>query len=313
MKANRAKKPHHSLHEAYLQALSMVGSRPDVTGVDIGPKYVSGERTRKKAVRIHVGQKLSSRQLTESERIPKQVLGIATDIVVGRYRRHGIAPNPSARFDPIQPGISVGNPKAEAGTLGLVVYDDETGVPCLLGSFHVLAGPDAVEGDPITQPARFDQGSTSKDTIATLFRFFTPGPWGDAALARFNDTRHVVPEIFGTGVQIDQLDMPEPGMVVEKCGRTTGVARGRIEGLGTYFYPGVEMGVTGFRIVPLIDTPDPDIAAPGDSGSVYYVPGTTTGIGLHCAGGIDPLLGEVGIACSLSQVLLTLRASLFPP
>lgn len=103
-------------------------------------------------------------------------------------------------------------------------------------------------------------------------------------------------------------------MAVRKTGRTTLTTRGRIEGVGTYFYPDHASGLNGFRVVPDQDDPNSfDLCGPGDSGAVYYVDGTTAGVGIHCAGGVDPQLGEVGIACVLSTALTTLGVSLSPP
>ncbi len=307
----KPKKRRATLEQAYAHALAVLAARPDVTGVDIGPKYVGRKRTRRLAIRVHVKDKLRERELTRSERIPADFLGVPTDVIAVRYARHGTPLFPSGRFDPVRPGISVGNPKAKAGTLGLVVFDEESGARCILSSFHVLAGPSAQEGDPILQPARFDGGTVSGDRVATLFRAPLPGFWGDAALAKLEGRRASTLAMFSSGIIIDEAADAARGMRVVKTGRTTLTTRGRVEGLGTYFYPDLPSGVTGFRVVPHHDNPQrPDLCAPGDSGSLYYVEGTTRGVGLHCAGGTDPLVGEVGIACHLGVVLTTLGASL---
>lgn len=290
----------------------MFTARPEITGVDIGPRYVDGKRTKKTVLRVHVREKRPESRLTESERVPREIFGIPTDVIAGHYRRHaGTAGAPTGRFNPIRPGISVGSAKAETGTLGIRVYDDETGDPCLLGSYHVLAGPNGAQGDPITQPGRFDGGVVPADTVATLHRFFLPGPWGDAAVARLTNDRQFDNDAVGSNASIAQAEVPTSGMQVEKSGRTTGVTRGRIEALGTYFYDEVPSGVNGFLVVPDVDHPNvPDLSAPGDSGSVYYLRGTNVGVGIHCAGLVDPALGEIAIACSLPRVLATLRVSL---
>jgi len=307
----KRKQPRATLEQAYAHALALLASRPEVTGIDIGPKYVGKKRSRKKCIRVHVNEKLAERALTRSERIPNDFLGVASDVIAVSYMRHGTPLFPSGRFDPIQPGISVGNPKAKAGTLGLIVVDDATGARCIMSSSHVLAGPAGLEGDPILQPSRFDSGSFAGDTIATLVHAPAPGLWGDAALAKLNGLRATKPASFDTGVVIDSAVEPESGMLVAKTGRTTLTTHGRIEGVGTYFYPDLPGGLTGFRVVPLHDDPTKhDLCAPGDSGALYVVEGTSAGVGLHCAGGADPLIGEVGIACRLTTALTVLGASL---
>lgn len=306
----KPKRPRATIEQAYFHALAVLAARPEVTGVDIGPKYVGTKRTNKLVVRIHVREKLSERALTRSERIPKDFLGVPTDIIAVRYMRHGTPLFPSGRFDPLLPGISVGNPKAKAGTIGLVVSDNASGVRCILSAFHVLAGPNFVEGDPVLQPSRFDGGSIAGDKVGTLFKALAPGLWGDAALAKIGG-RTSSPSMFETGVIIDEAVDAKRGMRVVKTGRTTLTTRGRIEGLGTYYYPDLPAGLMGFRVVPHHDTPNRhDLCAPGDSGALYYVEGTTSGVGLHCAGGTDPVLGEVGIACHLTTVLTTLDATI---
>jgi endonuclease G len=284
-----------------------------VTGIDIGPKYTDQVRTRRTTIRIHVVEKRSRRRVRPFERIPETILGVPTDVVESSYRSHS-GGGPAARCPTLQAGVSVGNINANAGTLGLVVYEVGTGDPCILGAWHVLAGPHGRIGDEITQPARLDNGSLANDVIATLTAAPPPGLWGDAALAKLNGKRPVSSTVFGTNRSIDTVSEVTAGRVVKKSGRTTGVTRGRVEGVGTYFYPDLPGGVAGFRIVPEHDDPTRfDLAAEGDSGAVYFDAQTGAGVGLHCAGGVDSILGEVAVACSLSTVLAVLGASLTPP
>jgi endonuclease G len=310
----KRKKKRATIEEAYAYALAMLGSRPDVTGVDIGPKYVGKKRKKGQVIRVHVREKIAKKKLTRSELIPDEFLGIPSDVIAASYMRHSMPFFPSGRFDPVRPGVSVGNPKAKAGSIGLVVFDDASGAPCLLSAFHVLVGPSGFEGDPILQPSRFDGGAPGADTVGHVLTAPLPGLWGDAAVAKLNGARPFSREAFDTRVVIDEARIPQMGMRVTKTGRTTLTTRGRIEGLGTYFYPELPGGVNGFRVVPLTDDPSKaDLCAPGDSGALYYVSGSTAGVGLHCAGGTDPAVGEIGIACHLVTALATLGVSLTPP
>ena len=302
-----------TIEEAYAYALATLGSRPDVTGVDIGPKYVGKKKTKRAVIRVHVREKIAKKKLTRSQRIPEEFLGIPSDVIAASYKRHSMPFFPSGRFDPVRPGVSVGNPNGKAGTIGLIVFDDASGAPCILSAYHVLVGPKGQEGDPITQPSRSDRGTPGADTVGHVFAAPLPGQWGDAAVARLNGARPFSREAFDTRVVVDEARIPQIGMRVTKTGRTTLTTRGRIEGLGTYFYPELPGGVIGFRVVPLTDRPGKaDLCAPGDSGALYYVSGTTAGVGLHCAGGTDPVVGEIGIACTLVTALAMLRVSLTP-
>ena len=304
-----------SLPAAYARLLESLGARPEVTGVDVGYKYVDGVQTQNVVVRVHVQKKLPKSLLADHERVPASVLGVETDVLEARYQSHSTeAPRPWERHATVRPGISVGNAKAEAGTLGLIVYDDETGAPCVLSAFHVLAGPFGAVEDPITQPARIDQGRPTADTVASLLRFHRPGSWGDAAVAKLNGERPFAAEQLGSAVCITELGPPTIGQVLEKCGRTTGVTRGRVEGTGTYYYAHAPYGIGGFRLsADGFDDPDrQDLSAVGDSGAVWYDPSNGVGVGLHCAGetGSDR---EFAIASYLSRVMATLQVSLRPP
>lgn len=297
--------------EALAYAQQLLGTRADVVGVDIGPKYRAKRRTERVAVRVHVVKKRARREVHAFERIPADFLGFPSDVVEARYRRHAGGPPPSGRFDALQAGISVGSEKAEAGTLGLLVFDRATGKPCILGSWHVLSGPLGAVGDRITQPARLDGGSVATDVVATLTLAPSPGLWGDAAVAELTGNRAVSSLLLGTNVRIEEAADPVQDQLLAKSGRTTGVTRGRVEGIGTYYYPGAEQGIAGCRIVPELDDPRRlDLAAPGDSGAVYYDVQTNQGIGLHCAGGIDAAIGEVAVACRLTTVLAVLGVTL---
>jgi endonuclease G len=308
------KKKGATIEEAYAYALAMLGSRPDVTGVDIGPKYEGKKKTKRQVIRVHVKKKISQKKLPRSERIPDDFLGIPSDVIAASYKRHSMPHFPSGRFDPVRPGVSVGNPKAKAGTIGLIVFDDASGAPCILSAFHVLVGPSGAEGDPVMQPSPLDRGTLGVDTVGHVLTALPPGLWGDAAVAKLNGARPFSRESFDTGVVIDEAKIPQLGMRVTKTGRTTLTTRGRIEGMGTYFYPELPGGVNGFRVVPLIDNPaKADLCGPGDSGALYYVSGSTAGVGVHCAGGTDPAVGEIGIACTLVTALAMLGVSLTPP
>ena len=304
------------LRGAYELLLGSLGQRPEVSGVDVGYKYEDGERTRKLAVRVHVLKKRPRRGLAETERVPRHVQGVPTDVVEARYRSQGSSAPPAwERHETLRPGVSVGNANTDTGTLGLVVFDNESGAPCILSAWHVLAGPFGAEGDAITQPARMDQGRLPRDIVARLHRFFPPGPWGDAAVAELTGRRPHEASQLSSGVRLARLDVPSLGQVLEKSGRTTGVTRGRVDGLGTYFYPNAPNGVAGFRLVPNgTDDPDrQDLSASGDSGAIWYDPGTRAGMGLHAAGETGKPAHEFAIACYLTRVMSALRVSLRPP
>jgi hypothetical protein len=296
------------LERALAHAVALLAGRPEITGVDLGPKYVKGKRQRQQVIRVHVVQKKKGR-LGRFAIVPQSFFGVPSDVIEVSYRAHA-GPSPARRFDTLQPGISVGGLHALAGTLGLIVYERRTKAPCILSAGHVLCGPHSTIGEAITQPARMDGGSLA-DIVANLSANPLPGLWGDAALARLNKRRDTSPLLLDTTVRIEATTDPFVGQALGKSGRTSGVTRGNVEGVGTYFHPDMPQGMNGFRVVPEVDNANRlDLVGPGDSGCVYYEIGTNLGVGLHSAGGNDALLGEVGIACNLSTVLTVLDATL---
>jgi hypothetical protein len=175
----------------------------------------------------------------------------------------------------------------------------------------VLAGHWGTDRDPIIQPARLDFGLAPADTIAELYRWHTPGPWGDAAIARLNQSRPFGLDQANSGVRVTSIDTPAIGQILEKAGRTTSITRGLVEAMGTYYYPEAMAGVSGFMLSTVgLDSPNSqDLTAQGDSGAIWYDPDTQAGVGLHVAGEARQS-NEFAIACYLTRVMMTLRVSL---
>lgn len=308
------------VQNAYRKALSAYGARPDVTGVDVGFKYVNGQRTKQTAIRIHVREKLPASGLEAVAVFPQAIDGVPTDVIEAIYRPQAELVTAAARtqrLDPLQPGISVAHSNVSAGTLGAIVFDQASGKPAILSNWHVLAGSAAARaGDPILQPGPADTGRLPSDVVAHLERFIL-SETGDAAVALLNGQRSVLNAQFGTNIQLRGARPVVGDEVLEKSGRSTGVTRGRVDGEGRYNidYSVGRIGVDGFKIVARREgnPDDEEISAGGDSGSVWYAPGTREGVGLHFAGEVDALpASEHAIACHLPAVLQALKVSLTP-
>jgi len=308
------------LQQAYEQAREAYIEREDVTGVDIGYKYVGGRRTDDIVVRIHVEKKRES--VPEAEMFPEEINGIPIDVIQGVYGLQ-VALKPSSlrrtRHNPIQPGLSISHPTVTAGTLGAVVYDNATARPCILSNWHVLVGSlDASPGDPIIQPGSRDGGQLPQDRVGQLERWLL-GADGDAAIASLDITPDRLVELaqFETGVVLHSARNAQIGEVLEKSGRTTGVTRGKVTGFGSYkiSYSVGDEKIHGFIISSVIDgNPDnEEISSGGDSGSIWYNPETKEAVGLHFAGETDSSpTAEHAIACHLPKVLAVLNISLTP-
>jgi predicted chitinase len=311
------------LDQAYKIAKERYSQRDNVTGVDMGFRYVQGKRTEQVVVRVHVEKKLSKECLNPGEVFPESLGGVPIDVIEGVYSPHQsldtLTPRTTRQLQ-LQPGLSVGNPRVFTGTWGAIVYDNQTGRPCVLSNWHVLVGDDsALPGDPIVQPGLMDGGDLSSDRIGQLARSILDRR-GDAAIAILDDRpdRPFSAAQYETEVVISSARMPKLGEILEKSGRTTGVTRARVDGFGTYSisYSVGNRDIEGFKLVSIIDgnPNDEEISAGGDSGSVWYDPNTREGVGLHFAGENDPQpIHENAIACHLPQVLAALNVSLTSP
>ena len=310
------------LQQAYQKAFKAYMGRNNVTGIDIGYKYVNAQRTDDIVVRIHVREKIPESALEATEVFPKEIDGVPVDIIQAIYRPTAAIESlfeRRVRRDTIQPGISISHPHVSAGTFGAVVYDKFSGRQCILSNWHVLVGSnDASPGDDIIQPGSLDGGRLSRDRIGQLERSILNED-GDAAIAFLDNAsgRSVQLAQLDTGVVVQSARMAQFGDILEKSGRTTGVTRGKIDGWGAYTLP-YSVGartIEGFKIVPVIDgnPNNEEISSGGDSGSIWYDPQTKEGVGLHFAGETDPHPREEhAIACHLPRVLNALNISLTP-
>ena len=172
-------------------------------------------------------------------------------------------PDRKRRLDPMMPGVSIGNFRITAGTLGCVVKDVATGEPRILSNWHVLQGGEGKLGDVIVQPGTFDDNRIAQNGAGFLVRSFL-GLAGDCALARPSG-RGLSDQVLDLGVAVGGIADPELGDPVVKSGRTTSVTFGRVTRIHTiskidYDVVG-EQQIGGFEIGP-----DPD--RPGSEGEI---------------------------------------------
>lgn len=296
--------------------------RPGVTGVDIGFKIRGEKLTDEVALRVHVERKLPLEALekrevfTRSER-PEKIGGFPLDVIEATYAPAQVAAvelegledaGRMERIDPLVAGISVGNPRITAGTLGSIVWDRASGSACLLSNWHVLAGSSAaVAGEPIYQPGAID-GGTPSDTVATLTRSRLDSDM-DAAIATLNGSRGYSRDVLGLS-PILGIEHPALGMEVCKSGRTTGVTEGVIDGLGfsgaiTYQHGPTNTFHGQIHIVPRPPWPSADYETSkgGDSGSVWIDQASGKAVGLHYGGELNPApASEMALANPMYKV-----------
>lgn len=313
---------------------------PNISSIGVGHKISNGKRTKELCIQFTVNSKpevagtlpegMQTNFIPESidvdgETIPTDVLERsyeASYTIVGSESITEAVSQRKIRQDPMFPGISVCHPSGTAGTIGLIVYDVETGAPCMLSNWHVLHTPNGAIGDTVVQPGPFDDNDVSNNAAGVLIRSHL-GAAGDCAIARIED-RDFTTDIFDLGktpTQIAEVDIDDR---VVKSGRTTDVTRGivrRVDVMASINYGG-HVGseiIGGFEIEPLPGAgADHEISMGGDSGSAWMIAnrnGSSTDIfaGLHFAGESPSNPDEHALACYPLSVFKKLRIALTPP
>lgn len=311
--------------------------RPGVTAVDVGYKISDDEITDAVALRVHVARKIpvaelaASEVFNESDGTPAEVNGFPVDVIEATYGPSDTAGpavldyddvatteaiDRKSAVDPLIGGVSCGNTRVTAGTLGAIVFDKTTCKPMILSNWHVLAGASAAAaGEAIVQPGPIDGGT---QTVATLTRMRLDSRM-DAAVATLNGARGHSRDILGLGT-ISGMEAAHLGMLVKKSGRTTAITEGIVDGVSmsvgiNYGDPGVVSFSNQIRIVPRPPWPavDYEVSKGGDSGSVWLNQANNKAIGLHFAGENDPSpASENAIANPIMPVAAELNFSFLP-
>jgi hypothetical protein len=245
---------------------------PNVTGVGVGYKEVSGERTDRVAIRVYVARKVPRDQLADQDILPDQIDDVPIDVIEARFEAHAstlLDDDHRSRRNPLLGGISIGNVLlGGSGTLGGSLFDNRTQQDMILSNWHVLCGrADCASGEPIIQPGTGggDTGQAT-DVVGRLLRSALTDEV-DAAIARLSGDRFLLRELLGVGPFSGVAD-PVLGLSVTKSGRTTGVTTAVVTDVSADAdvngYPG---GSRSFRNQVVIEDSSP--SEPGDSGSLW--------------------------------------------
>ncbi|MGP1676432.1 MAG: hypothetical protein ACTS6J_04660, partial [Burkholderiales bacterium] len=269
---------------------------PGVTGVDYGYKYKAGTRTAQLCARFHVSRKIPLDALRSHEVLPTDLGSIACDVVQARYAPQA---SPLMRFDPIRPGVSVGNPaRGSTGTLGSIVREADNGRLCLLSNWHVLCGAAAAKaGEPISQPGPLHLGAGPGRPVATLQRWLDPSDGYDAAIAAVSAEVCNDDSIFAPDLHMSGVEEPRLGLSLIKTGAASGTTHAMVDGIEGMFeldysrHGDQKRWMVGLRLVPDPHNPEDEISMAGDSGAVWINPETQCQVALHfagkCGGGAD--------------------------
>jgi endonuclease G len=194
---------------------------PNINSVGIGYKVKDGRRTNQLAVQFTVDKKVDRLELESlsSAAIPQTVkwkgVEIPTDVIQRKFYPSFRIVKPEAkserkrRLTTLVPGISVSHPKGTAGTLGLIVYDKQTGQPCMLSNWHVLNTPGGKLGDFVVQPGPFDDDRVDQNHAGRLLRSHL-GLAGDCAIARIEDRLDVMHPLLQRGQPRGSQPIREP-------------------------------------------------------------------------------------------------------
>jgi len=313
-----------------------------VTSVGVGYRETDGKPTDELCIQVTVERKVAPERLEEAglTLLPEVIQAddgtvVKVDVVQRSYKpgyrvvselEHEALEDEAdpheqrrTRLDPVVPGISVANRRETAGTVGAIVYDQETGEPYVLSNWHVLHGPEGRIQDPVVQPGPFDNADLDGNHLGRLIRSHL-GLAGDCAIASIEgrEFREEILELDRAPKRVAKVNL---GDRVVKSGRTTAVTHGVVHRIGVTVkidYGG-SVGVQeigGFEVRPNSDKPADrgEISMGGDSGSLWVV--DTEGedkdvaVGLHFAGETDPdPAAEHALACNLHSVFEKLGVS----
>jgi hypothetical protein len=296
--------------EAYQEARQFL-RRSGTTGVSIGvPRKAGKWQDDQQAVCVHVAEKLPRSELDRRRLLPRKIAGTRIDVIQSNFRRRGLSTAELTARQwlpalPIQPGVQISTRTGDPGTLGLFVYDRTDGALCALSVEHVLSGPAQT---PVLQPG-WRNAALALGRIRRSMRTCD----GEAAIAVVEAGRPTNAVPLGLGAAPTGIAGLRAGMRLVKSGATTGVTQATVKSAGSYEVSG--LCFNGFLLAPLNDHDISEIAAQGDSGSVWIDQDTGNAVGMTIGGepNDDWNAEEWVIVCPLDLVFQKLGISLSPP
>ena len=258
--------------------LATIPPGSNIQGFGYGPKFSGSAVVAEAAILVYVRQKISSRRVSESERIPLDFDGVPTDVVpIGEMRP--IYPRPvKGGAAGAHTGVYTG------GTLGCLVERNGAGM-YILSNNHVLAASNAGSlKDPILEPGR-DGGGAVHPPIAYLSDFraldFSGGVnYIDAAVAELNGANQMLPEIFDIGRVVNPPAVAATTMSVRKYGRN-GLTVGVVSDIAADCHVPYGSGRKAyFEDQIAVQGVNGDFGYDGDSGSLAVETTTNRAVGL---------------------------------
>jgi len=149
--------------------------KSNVVSVGYGYKYINGEKTNKVCLIIGVSKKVKSETLKKHDIIPSNIDGVDTDIFeignvvpfIKSKKGKSKVVDPTKKFRPAMPGVSIAEKNVTAGTFGMVVQ--KNGQRMILSNNHVLAACFDDQTEVLTKNGfKHWENVTSDDEFATL-------------------------------------------------------------------------------------------------------------------------------------------------
>lgn len=245
----------------------------NIVAIGIGVKKVGGRYTDEVAIVVTVMRKVLTAEISSQALVPKEIDGIATDVIVGGRSTASMYDGP---FRPVKGGVSIGNSRSGSGT-GTITCVVATGdTPYILSCRHVFAPfSGAALNDPIIQPSLEDNGVFPSSVVAYLAHVYPialgPGKTNflDCALAA-PDRRlvSVLNEYYGR--ISDQPTTVKARDLVRKCGRTTEETESAVitTSVGTVVQYGAGIAAHFSGLICVAQSNNNSFAKRGDSGSL---------------------------------------------
>lgn len=240
---------------------------PGVVGVGIGVKEVNNELTEELSFRVYVERKKATADLPPAQRVPKEVLGVKTDVIEMDVTEQIVD---GSEYRPVKGGIQIGNGTGSLGTLGCVAKRTADGVMVALSNHHVMFAGGKGVGDKIGQPDFSESCCCSCGEVGTIAAGAIPagGVAGlvDGAIATVKAGITNIQEINQIGI-ITGTTEAVPLETVRKVGRTTGLTTGIVVEINS---PATSSAGPTFTHQVRIRPADgvPKFSDNGDSGSV---------------------------------------------
>lgn len=276
---------------AYKSAVKRYARKSWVSGVGIGIKEKAGQLQASAGPVIVIYVTRKRKRVPRTERIPKEIQGVPTDVVQGNFVLDaGPAPRPQPPLLPLRPGSSIARSNGSAASVGGILQD-AAGMQYMLTAEHVfIERPDLKPGSPMVHPGPLDLLTQT----VVVARYGKKHKTMDAGIAALEAGTAANNTALISNVRILPPTPAIAAGTLEKSGRTTDITQGVVRSMGQF-------GLA--KPVVFIKPPDGaigPISAPGDSGSIWYDAETFEAVALHR--GTDPVSGDA-VATPIASIL----------